>query len=265
MIYRWLLAIFLLLMFFVPLFLLVVQSFAREWRFQMIFPETFTLQHWQSALSDPLVVEALPVTVLLTFGTVLLNFIIAFPAARVLAFYDFYGKAVVETMLLVPVLVPALAIAVGLHSAFLSIGLANSWLGVLLVYLLPTVPFTIRILKNGFIRIGSDLEAQAAVLGASRWQRFLDIIMPLMLPSVRAAAFLAGVIALSQYALTVTVGGGQVMALSAVYFPFAESANASIMAALSLLFSLLPLGLLLVFEGMFRLLFLNRVKAIRKG
>ncbi|MGD6816978.1 ABC transporter permease [Metabacillus sp. 113a] len=220
---------------------------------QNLLQSAWSLRAWSVLAEDPLLIQSVWTSVAIGVIVVLLNFLLAIPAAKALAFKDFRGKAIAETVLLAPLLVPALLVAMGLHISLIRLGLANEWSGVVLIQLLPTLPYTIKMFRAGFEQMGRSWEEQAATLGASKWRIFRSIHLPLLISSFRASAFLVFVISLGQYILTSLIGGGNVLTLALVYFPYFEQADTAVMAAFSFLFALIPIGVWLVFEALFRL------------
>ncbi|MBM7096499.1 ABC transporter permease subunit [Bacillus sp. H-16] len=243
-----------LIVFVIPVILLFLQSISTPWRFGMLFPDEFTLRGWNQVLSDPALLHSLLVTVGIGSAVIVLNLLIAIPAAKALASKDFRGKGVVDTLLFLPILIPVLAIAIGLHFAMIRFGLADSWTGVVLVHLIPTVPYSIRIFRSAFERTGARWEDQGRVLGSTDWQIFLHIQLPQFTSSIRAAVFLTMVISLSQYVLTVIIGGGRIVTLPMLYYPYVSSGNDTVLAAFSLLFAAVPVIVAGIVELLIRLL-----------
>ncbi|MTH54469.1 ABC transporter permease subunit [Bacillus mangrovi] len=237
---------------FLPIAALAAASVLKQGGSSLLQAE-WTWRAWQVLFEDPLLVQSIQTSAGIGISVVLLNFFIGIPAARQLAFKSFKGKVLIETVLLAPILIPSLLIAMGLHITLIRLGLANEWSGVILIQLLPTLPYTIKMLRSGYERMGQSFELQAETLGASGWHIFRSIHVPLLLSSLRASAFLVFVISLGQYALTSLIGGGTVLTLALVYFPYFEQADTAVMAAFSFLFALIPLGAWLLFELLFRL------------
>lgn len=142
---------------------------------------------------------------------------------------------------MLPLLIPLLFIVMGIHLTMIRLNLADTIIGVVIVHLLPAVPYAIRILRTGYERIGTRWYEQATVLGASRFKQFWTITVPMLMPSIRSAIVLTVVITLSQYALTAIIGGGIITTLPMIYYPYFNSADQSIMAAFTLLFAVLPI------------------------
>lgn len=236
------------LVFGFPLILLLLQSFAFGWQWPGIFPSLLSLKAWQVLFSEQRILSSVGLTCIIGITVVLINFLLGMPAAKALAHYNFCGKSAIEAFFMMPLLVPSLAVAMGINVTMIKIGLANNLVGVISVHLVPTLPYTIKILRSGYENIGIRWEEQAKTLGVPPVKIFLTVWLPLLIPSIRSAAILTFVISLSQYALTALIGGGNVTTLAMLYFPYFESANKSVMACFSVVFALLPVLFLGIFE-----------------
>ncbi|QKS72922.1 ABC transporter permease subunit [Paenalkalicoccus suaedae] len=239
----------LIVLFVLPVGFMFIKSFTFSLRWPSLIPDTFTLRAWAVIWQDPQLTSALQTTLIIGVSVVVLNMILATPAAYVLSHFYFRGKAVVETIILLPLLIPVLAIAMGMHLAMIRVGLADSIMGVILIHLLPTLPYSVRVLKAGFDRISPTWIEQGAVLGVNGWKSFITGILPMMLPSLRTMAVLTFVISLSQYVLTAIIGGGRVATLPLIYYPYFSSTNEAVVAGFSVLFALLPIVFLLLMEA----------------
>jgi putative spermidine/putrescine transport system permease protein len=223
-----------------PILLFVVDSFAQSWFWPSLIPGRWSARSWAYVLSDDSGVFAATGSSLAIGAAVsILALVVALPAARAVAWYDFPGKRVLLFLLLLPVLAPPLAAAMGLHSVFLRSGLVETIPGVILAHLIPAVPYAILMLSGSFSRLDPDLEAQARTLGASRLAVFRFVTLPAIAPGLAVAAAFAFLISWSQYQLTILIGGGRVLTLPVALVSFQRGGNEAITAALSLVF-LLP-------------------------
>ena len=143
---------------------------------------------------------------------------------------------------------PVIAVAMGIHVAFLRWGLADTLLGVVLVHLIPVMPYMVLTLTSTFANYDLDYEAQARTLGARPWQVWWHITLPTIWPGLMVGSLFAFIISWSQYLLTLLVGGGQVLTLPVLLFAFANSGDNAITAALSLVF-IAPALLLFLFTS----------------
>ncbi|RKL69255.1 ABC transporter permease [Salipaludibacillus neizhouensis] len=250
--YSFLFSIIGLLVFF-PVAFLIVTSFALQWTWPQILPTEWSTIGWNALIEEPKLFLALRTSIGIGAIVVFINLAIGFPAAKVLAFQSFKGKSFIEAFLLMPILIPGLAVAMGLHLTMIRIGVADHWAGVALVHLVPTIPYTIKIFRSGFERVGSFYELQALSLGASQKEVFTSIYLPQLITSIRSATFLIFVISLSQYALTAIIGGGNVVTLAMIYFPYLSSVNNAVIASFSLLFAGIPLLFILIIEIVIRM------------
>jgi putative spermidine/putrescine transport system permease protein len=220
-----------------PILLLIVYSFAESWFWPALVPGRWSARAWTYVLSDDSGVFGAAVSSLVIASAVtILAILIAIPAARAVAWHDFPGKRVLLILLLLPVLAPPLAAAMGLHAAFLRNGLVETTTGVVLAHLIPAVPYAILILSGSFSRFDPDLEAQARTLGASRFAVWRFVTLPAVAPGMAVAAAFAFLISWSQYQLTTLIGGGRVLTLPVALVSFQRGGNAAITAALSLIF-----------------------------
>jgi putative spermidine/putrescine transport system permease protein len=181
----------------------------------------------------------------------LLALLVSIPAARAIAWREFPGKRLLLFLVLLPVLAPPLAAAMGIHGLFLRIGLAETTAGVILVHLIPAIPYAILVLAGSFSRLDPDLEAQARTLGASPAAVLRYITFPAIAPGLALAAAFAFLISWSQYLLTLLIGGSRVLTLPLALVAFQRGGDEAITAALSLVF-LFPT--LLVFAAVSRYL-----------
>ncbi|WP_245680476.1 ABC transporter permease [Bacillus marinisedimentorum] len=237
------------LVFVAPFLLLLIKSISFGWAWPQWKPDKIDFRAWHIIFTDPDIVDSIKTTIIIGTAVVVLNFLLAIPAAGALSRYNFKGKTFIESVLLMPILIPVLAIAMGMHLTMIRLGLADRMAGVILIHLLPTLPYAIRMLKAGFDRLSIEWNEQAATLGAQKGAAFWTVTFPLLLPSIRSTALLVFVISLSQYVLTAIIGGGQVTTLPMIYYPYFNSADEAVIAGFSAVFALLPILFLTIFEG----------------
>jgi putative spermidine/putrescine transport system permease protein len=166
----------------------------------------------------------------------LLSILIGIPAGRAMGLYRFRGKTLVEFLILAPTIVPVIAVAMGIHVAFIKYGLADTLLGVILVHLIPVTPYMVMIMSSVFANYDPEYEEQARTLGAGPIRTFVHVTFPAILPGVIVGGLFSFIISWSQYVLTLLIGGGRVITLPLLVFSFAGSGDNPITAALSMVF-----------------------------
>ena len=223
-IYLWLVAGFIL----GPFIPLIIQSFAFRWAWPDLLPSTWWLTQreksplplaWDYVFSPySLVVEATLNTVFIGCVVTVICLMICLPAARVLAREKFRGKSSFEFFLSMPLIVPEAAIGIALLMIFIYIGLAGTYLGIIIVHLIPTIPYMIRLLTAVYQGLGRDFEEQAMILGANRWQILRMVTLPMLLPGVVAGALFTFLVSTNIFLLTFFMGQGKIITLPTLLF-----------------------------------------------
>lgn len=149
--------------------------------------------------------------------------------------------------LLAPVAAPAFAIGFGLHAAYARIGIGTGVAGVALGLLVLTLPYAVFILAAAFRRLDPGWADQARTLGIGPATVARHVTLPLIRPSIGAAAAVVFVVAWGDYAITLLLGGGRVVTLPMHTFALALGGARAVSAALAVLYTLPPLLVLVAF------------------
>ncbi|MDZ5713170.1 ABC transporter permease [Jeotgalibacillus haloalkalitolerans] len=236
-----------LIFFIFPVLLMLFKSVTTPWRSGVTL--NWTLRGWEVVFQDSRVIESMWMTLLIALAVALINLLAGVPIAKALSHRSFPLKNTLEAILMLPLFLPIMAAAIGLHITMIRLGLANTWLGVTIVHLVPTIPYSIKVLKAGYDRIPQDMLNQGRMLKAGAWHAFRTIELPMLIPSIRSSIFLAVTISAGQYVLTAIIGGGSVLTMPIIYYPFLQSADDTVMAAFSIAFVLIPAAAILIAEA----------------
>jgi multiple sugar transport system permease protein len=128
-------------------------------------------------------------------GTALLALVVAVPAAYALSKYRLRVTVILVSSLLVAQIVPSIVLATSLFIIFHWINLVNSYLGLIIADGTYAVPFAILVLRAFLFSLPNELIYAARVDGATEWQTFRMIVLPLArsaVITVAVFAFLAG-------------------------------------------------------------------------
>lgn len=197
--------------------------------------------------------SALRVSLLLGLATIVALLPAGVWAGHRLATRTFRGKAVVEALIAVPLILPPTVLGYYLLVTFsaraplgavfervLGQALAFSFPGLVLASVIANIPFVVQPIQRGFESIPVEVREAAACCGLSPWQRFLRIELPLAWPGVLTAAILAFAHTLGEFGVVLMVGGnlpGETRTLSiAIYdrMQAFDDAGAGLMAAVLL-------------------------------
>lgn len=192
------------------------------------------------------------------FIAVLLSFIIALPAAFALSRYEFFGKKLIDLILELPMIVSPAALGAILLLFFYN-GL-GTWIqehvqqfvftfyGVILAQFTTILGVTIRMIKSGFDEIPTRYENTARTLGASSFQAFWSVTLPLCSKSILSTLIFAWAKAVGEFGATITLAG--TMAMRTETLPVAiymRLSVADIEGAVVLITILLAIGLFVLF------------------
>jgi multiple sugar transport system permease protein len=119
--------------------------------------------------------------------------------AYAIARLDFPGKRVILTTALAVAIFPVISIVTPLFNLWRNIGLYDTWPGVIIPYLSLTLPISIWTLSAFFRQIPWELEQAAQVDGATTWQAFRRVIVPLATPGVFTTAIISFFIAWNDF------------------------------------------------------------------
>ena len=120
----------------------------------------------------------------------LLSVVIATLAAYAIARLEFKGKKFVLTTALVIAMFPVVSLVGPLFDMWRTIGIYDTWPGLIIPYMSFTLPLAIWTLSAFFREIPWEMEQAAQVDGATSWQAFRKVIVPLAAPGVFTAAIL---------------------------------------------------------------------------
>jgi putative spermidine/putrescine transport system permease protein len=239
----------LFLLFFLPVFVLLVTALAPGWRFPDVWPETFSLQAMTYlSLHKKQLFMSIGSSFLFSLLTVVATFFICLFPSAVFARTEFKGKALLEGLLLTPALVPPMTFAMGLHFLFIRFSLTESLIGVVLVLAMFSYPYMFRALVAGFQSMGEEYQICARNLGASMMTIVFRVEFPLLLPAIIAGGSVVFLVAFSEYFLVFLIGGGSVASFTGTLFPLLSSSNRSLAAILALLFLVIPIALFIVVD-----------------
>jgi multiple sugar transport system permease protein len=164
-----------------------------------LFPSHPTLDNFQSIFKNSDFTHALRNSVIVAGSATILSLVFGAFAAYALARLRFRGKFAILAIVLSISTFPPIAIAAPVFKLWTDIGFYNSYQGLILPFLTFTLPLTIYILTSFFNEIPKDLEEAAMVDGATHFQAFRKVVVPLAAPGLVTAGLLAFISAWNEY------------------------------------------------------------------
>lgn len=238
--------LFLLLFYFYPLGKIVLLSFLPDGSWDParlsklvdspIYGRILWFTCWQAALST------------------VITLVLALPGAFVFARYRFFGKNLLQALMTVPFVLPTVVTAAAFRALLGSNGLLNTWLmsGLqlsqppinidqtvaffLLAHVFYNYTLVLRIVGGFWAGLDPDIRAAATMLGASPWQTFRRITLPLLMPAIGSASLLVFIFCFTSFGVVLILGGPGYATLEVeIYRQSVQLFNLPMAAALSLI------------------------------
>ncbi len=223
---------------------LVVQAFADVWRAPALVPQRFGTRGVQLAFGSGGAGAALLTSLAVATVTTGLALVLAWPAARVLGERRLRHPGPVALLLAMPLLIPPYAVGTGLTEWWLRLGLAGTAAGLVLAHLTLVLPYAVLLLLPGFGPGLRRLEEMGRAAGLSGVQRLRWVTLPVVRPTLAAAALLCALVSWSQYGTSLAVAPTR-PTLPVLLLPFVGT-DPQVAATLSVLFLAPALAALVV-------------------
>jgi multiple sugar transport system permease protein/N,N'-diacetylchitobiose transport system permease protein len=192
-----------------PIFWMLITSVKTSQDINRLVPEFwphhFTWSGFTGVLTDPIFRDDLLNSLVITLSTVLISIVIGFLGALAISRFLYAGrKAFIVAVLLVQ-MIPLTALTIPMSLQLDSLHLKNTLFGVIIVYLMFTMPFTVWTLRTFIANIPRELDEAALIDGCTRWQVFYKIILPLVAPGLIATGVYGWVLAWNEFVLANTL------------------------------------------------------------
>ncbi|HEX7737150.1 MAG TPA: ABC transporter permease [Ktedonobacteraceae bacterium] len=186
----------------------ILDSFGHQW-FTSVFPASYSTEWYTYLSGDQDIGQLIFNTLFVAIATTLLSLLLGFPASYVLARRQFRFKGALTALYMVPMLLPTLAYGIPLATLLAQIDLGtllgSSLANVIVINVVPILPFVILILTPFIEQVDVTLESASRMLGANRFQTFWRIVLPLVIPGILTAGVLAIVRTIAMFELTFLV------------------------------------------------------------
>ena len=237
--------LFLLVFFCLPVGAILVEGLAPGGR--------FAAAEALAVLGRPFVRDVAWFTLWQAVVSTLLTVVLALPAAYLFARFEFPGKRLLNGLVIVPFVLPTVVVA----SAFLALlgprsplnellesfgwvpsplRLEHTFAAILLAHVFYNFAVVVRIVGSVWAQLDPRLEEAARTLGASRWQAFRRVALPLLGPSIASAASIVFLFTFTSFGVILLLGGPRFATLEVeIYRQTAQLLDLRVAAVLALL------------------------------
>jgi len=239
--------IFILIILF-PFIPLILASISNGWNFGEILPINYSLDGYRYILKSRSTWIGMGYNLFIAYSVALINLFLAIPAARFLFRKKSKLKKFYMIILFTPLIIPSLSSVLGIHRNMIIYGLTDSLLGVILVNIIPSFPYVLLSLYGSFKGFPQSLEESALIDGVSNFQMYRYIILPIIIPGILIGSTISILISLSEYILTLLIGGGEIITLPILMFPYLSNGDKIIGSVYAIIFILFNIVGILLFE-----------------
>ena len=168
-------------------------------------PTEWSLDNYRTVFDTDLFTSALRNSIGISLIATVISVTLATFAAYAIARLQFKGKRLVLSTALAIAMFPTVTLVGPLFDMWRSLGIYDTWLGLIIPYMSFTLPLSIWVLSAFFREIPWEMEQAAQVDGATPWQAFRKVIVPLAAPGVFTAAILTFVFARNDFVLGISL------------------------------------------------------------
>ncbi|HEX3245516.1 MAG TPA: iron ABC transporter permease [Chloroflexota bacterium] len=211
--------------------------------------DPWTLQHWQTAFREPLLLRSLQNTLILATATaaasVLLNSLIAYVIVRT----RFFGRHALDFITWLPFTVPGILLSLGLLTMFLLPPLRpiyGSIYVLILAGVISGMPLAVQITKSNLMQLGAELEEASWLTGGSWWHTYRRVVLPLLRPTLVVVALISFIGAARNVAQVALLSNAQNRPLSMLQLDYMAEGKFEVAAVVACCILFLTVGLALV-------------------
>ncbi len=215
---------------FGPLFLIVLFSFHSSPA--QYFPvQGLSLVWYQKFFENPVLVESMRRSMIVAAFSTVATTVIGSMAALALARLQGRVKSIFGYLTFAPVALPGLFIGISLLTLFSQLGIGRSLVTVTLAHVLISLPFFIEASRSRLEYFDLSLEEAARDLGASAWDSFRLVTLPIIAPTLIGAAILSFAISFDEVIVTIFASGSETTLPIAVWSMMRQAITPAINAA----------------------------------
>ena len=200
-----------------------------------------------------------------------LAFLVGFPAAYIIANYDFPGKKFVRALSLVPFVMPSILVALSFVIILGYNGWINNFLmsffnlsdppvkalysiyGIVLAHAFYNFPIFMRFVGSAWERTSEKMHDAARTLGTSRTQLFMKITLPQLMPSIMVSSAIVFIYCFMSFAIVLTLGGIQFSTVEVgIYYALSRNLDFAAAAAMTIMQFVFLLAMIFIYSRFYK-------------
>ena len=194
---------------YLPLACVALASFSKNRYFRFPIPQYDTV--WYSKAFDSLTVQGLFETSLsIALLVTTISVVLAFFGSLAFARFDWRGRKIFQRIILLPIFFPQAVLGLALLLWLSSIGIIPDWRTAVFAHLIWIVPIATLVMSIQAYSFDPALEEAAFDLGATRWQTFREVTIPILWPGIFSGALFSFLLSWGNFPLSLfTTGADQ--------------------------------------------------------
>jgi spermidine/putrescine transport system permease protein len=204
LIWAWTLAVLVFL--YLPALCILLASLTASRYF--LFPiQKWGFDWWRKTFESLEIRQLFANSITIAFCVMVIAVIIAFFGALAFARYNWKGRTVFQKIVLLPIFFPQSVLGLALLLWFNAVGIQTSWMTAIFAHLVWIIPVVTLVISIQVYSFDPALEEAAFDLGASRWQVFREVTLPVLLPGIVSGAFFAFLLSWGNFPLSLFTTG----------------------------------------------------------
>lgn len=175
---------------------------------KFVFPPV--VQNYTDVLNDPSIWSLFGASTIVALGSTAIVLMIGTPTAYVLARYRFRGNADFGFWILTTRMTPPVAVLIPFFIMYVQTGMLDTYLGLIIAHVALNLSIVVWLMKGFFEDLPPEFEEAAFMDGASYFQAFYQICLPVALPGIAASGILAFLFSWNEFLFALVLADSQV-------------------------------------------------------
>jgi len=235
---------------YLPIAVMMAMAFNRSALYEL--PMQFDTKWFVALAQNEKLLQASLNSVLIAIANTIIATVFGTMAAMAIHRFKFRGRTLLQLLLFPPITIPWLIIGTSMLVLFFWIGVGRGLHAILLGHVALSLPYVIVVVGARVKSFGEALEEAAATLGASPWQTFWRVSLPIMAPGIVAAALFAFAVSFDQFQISRFLAPPGVSTLPVVIYSAIRQGYTPEINAISTIIILVSMGLMLIIARFYK-------------
>jgi spermidine/putrescine transport system permease protein len=235
---------------YLPIVVMMVMAFNQSSLYQL--PVVWDTKWFEALAHNEKLLRAGLNSVVIALANTAIATVLGTMASLAFARYSFRGRTVMQLLLFPPITIPWLIIGTSMLVLFFWIGVGRGLHAMLLGHVALSLPYVIIVVGARLKGVGTTLEEAAATLGATPWQAFWRVTMPVLAPGIVAAALFAFAVSFDQFVISYFLAAPGFTTLPVEIYSAIRKGFTPEINAISTIIILVSMAIMLLFARLYR-------------